>query len=152
GGSTFSGDYDAYAEADISWDQDFIITGASGNGFVQFQLDGNSIFQGERIDLNLWGMEYPGGQFIGPFSPLLPITFGVPYGLAMTGFGSCVGFDVECADVTAYVSYLQFFDASGNPLSGMSLIAMPEPSAEVLLATGLGLVFLTRRKTLRRFL
>jgi hypothetical protein len=142
-GSTFfetpKGFFDAYAEADLSWGQSFVITGASGNGFVQWQLGSDGFgFEDMRMNFYLFGLdtELEAG---GPqSSPLLPVTFGAPYGLTITASGSCIGFDVECGTGAFYVSDLQFFDASGNTLSGMSVVpatAVPEPSSWLLLAT-----------------
>jgi hypothetical protein len=136
-GSTVSGDVEAFAASSILWSQDYVIEGAEGMGFVtgQFPGLGSDSFQTARFNDVLWGQFVEAGGFP-PGSPFkIPVMFGVPYTLMLSASGECVGFDVNCGSVGAQVTDLKFLDANGNPLSGMGLVPVPEPSALLLLAT-----------------
>ena len=115
--------------------------------------------------MNLWGAlpvqddihpcSYLGTDSSGNIvvDPPIPVTFGVPYTLTMSGFDECIeGEDNLCGTVSTYVSNLTFTDANGNPLTGLTLVPYPAPEATsgLLLLTcilGIALVRVWRRNS-----
>ena len=122
------------SSASILWSRDFVIEGGQGTGFVDVSITGviglccpstddelNFTLFGESILSNLTS---------------LPVTFGVPYSMMLSGQVYCQGLDdLGCNGVTGYVSGLAFTDSAGNPLTGLSLVPVPELSSWILLAT-----------------
>ena len=88
---------------------------------------------GWRYSFTFWGQIYQGFNCSSD-GPTL-IDFNAPYLFEVSGYMSCEQFDqTGCDNVTGYVSDIEFTDASGNPLTGVSLVAVPECSSLVLLA------------------
>jgi hypothetical protein len=129
---------DVFSRVDFQWSQDFVIEGAEGSGFVIATTTG--IYSGMEYNLqsrtviysNLWG--HDGYPFFDRIP--IPVTFGIPYTLSMSGSKLFNPLDsLYYATTTVYVSDLALTDAAGNPLTGLSLVAVPEVSSWVLLAT-----------------
>lgn len=120
----------------LTWSQDFTIEGAQGNGFVDVTLSGSfgsSAFGFNGLNFDLWNVGIPSPLF-SQFQ--IPVTFGVPYTLTISGRAFCSAFDeLDCQGLGAEVSDLEFTDALGNPLTGVTLVPVPDPSATVLIAT-----------------
>lgn len=142
GVSEYWGLISSSGQARLDWSQDFIIEGAQGNGFVQPEvLGGGTCGYYTVSSLSIWGESVPEWCTSiyqpGWLSPI-PVTFGVPYTLSMHGFAGAEALDaILGGTIDFYVADLRFTDASGNPLSGLTVEAVPEPSSLVLTCTGL---------------
>jgi hypothetical protein len=148
---------------EVSWSQEFVITGVEGTGYVAPQLGGgpfgfcNAPPFGGGVHLVLFGASCAGG-WGNDFG--IPVTFGVPYTITISGSMACSSFDQlnDCGayggQMTTYVSDLIFTDSTGNPLTVLSiapgvisLAPVPEIPGWALLATcTLAIAILRRRE------
>jgi hypothetical protein len=118
----------AFALASFSWSQDVIVRGAQGSGDAVATISG---FPSLLSNLTLFNVDSIG---YGPF--IIPITFGVPYTLSMSGYTSyCDGYPSEwCGQRDIFVSDLSFY-ADGYLVPDAYLEIVPEISSWLLLAT-----------------
>jgi hypothetical protein len=124
----------SFGEASVyfTWQQDFTIEGLQSNGFVLPEvtgLCGNYPSGGLGVNLNLWGAVFadlvspPGCNYVRQsdltLNPPIPVTFGVPYTLQISGFRDCIeGEPLPCGgELQTYVSNLTITDAGGNPIA-----------------------------------
>lgn len=144
--------YTSESSVSLSWSQDFVIEGAQGNGFVEFDLarggDGFNLEEGAGLSVDLFGFSLPdGAESSGP----VPVTFGTQYTISMSGFLKCSAFDAfGCGSLFVDISDIEFMDASGNVLSGVSLEPVPEICSWLLLATCAAPVIFWRRSGSKR--
>jgi hypothetical protein len=148
------------------WAQDFVIEGVQASGFVTPEVTGLcGGADGFGVSMNLWGAkiedleEPPGCNYLGPgpggelvLNPPIPVTFGVPYLLQLSGKQACtVGEPEACGEDDTYLSNLLITDDAGNPLNIASvqdgvIILTPDPTSFSLLAiVVLSLVCLSRK-------
>jgi hypothetical protein len=127
----------AFALASFSWTQDVIIRGAQGSGYALATISGFPPLLG---NLTLFNEDFQPGH------PLfiIPITFGVPYTLSISGYTSfCDSYASYewCGQRDIFVSDLSFYagitddEPMGHLVPGAYLEIVPEISSWLLLAT-----------------
>ena len=146
-----TGDVPDVGEADsfatILWSQEFILEGATGAGIFEpaFQESLSSACAG-GVGGCLLSISWSGESILAFFSPPtlpgpdypgdVPITFNVPFVISVVGTEKCSGHDeIACGANSVELSDFVATDESGNPLPGVSLEPVPEPTSIVLLGT-----------------
>jgi hypothetical protein len=132
----------AFAFASFSWSQDVIVRGAQGSGYVTAIFSGSGLHGMGPFGMTLFNA---GFSYAYPFFQFpIPITFNVPYTLAMSGSSRfCDGdYSEWCAsDQSFFVSDLSFYagitddEPMGHLVPGAYLEVVPEISSWLLLAT-----------------
>jgi len=138
----------------FAWSEVAEATGATGNGFVSVAVEGpcggpSVFFVPGGINISLWGQTgLPGGPTGCGFAvDPIPIVFGEPYTLSLSGSLECEGADFEgCTNYSTYVSSMDFTDSAGNSLPGISIVPVPEPASIAMLITALGMLTLGCRR------
>lgn len=92
-----------------------------------------------------------GGVGVGeiPNGLMVPINFDQPLDFSFLGKGGICSSDdqINCGLVELILSGAEFFDANGDPLSGVSFAPVLEPMSIILFGTVLtGIGFATRRR------
>jgi hypothetical protein len=93
-------------------------------------------FGGNYLDFTIAGTNIlPSNGLTTPFD--VPVTSGVPETIQITGQIYCDGFDGSgtCGSQTAFLSDATFTDTAGNPLTGLTLVTVPESTSVVLMLT-----------------
>jgi len=146
------------SDATISWSQEFMLEGATGTGIFEpgFNYALAGCFDGGcNLSITLSGQQLlVGFQDNPPTHPVpgypgdVAVTINVPFSVTVSGNEQCSSFDqISCGQTYLDLSSFAVTDENGNPLPGISLVAVPEPSSLFMLATALlGLALVAWRR------
>jgi hypothetical protein len=131
----------AFALASFSWSQDVIVRGAQGSGYVIATFSGSGLRLMDSFDMTLFNAGFWDDPYYLRFP--IPITFGVPYTLSMSGSTEfCDAISEGCpSGQSLFVSDLSFYagitddEPMGHLVPGAYLEVVPEISSWLLLAT-----------------
>lgn len=151
--------HDSAADATISWSQEFMLEGATGTGIFEpgfnYSLASACILGGCNLDITLAGQQLLVGFHNNPPTQPVPgypgdvaVMFNVPFTVTVSGHEICTSFDqIACGQTYLDLSSFAVTDGNGHPLSGISLVAVPEPCSLLLLLTSLlGLALVAGRR------